>query len=243
MIVIISKIMCSCLLLFQGLFLDAYLAKLYNDNIWWIWIIADLAVIVIWIAFLMHSKQEFKKKHPDKAARGKSPHEIKYAFIFWFLYIAFLTPRIGIIFHRNAKKLDEKEVLGPNFLKMAVSCTPLVFFFLLHGSYNNKRRSHRNMSVATVAFAGAIDLFDAIDLIEFLFEPPAGAPEGYMLASLILCCISFFHPTLTLFLLRNKSKRGRVKPMSFAISYEFLHLLIINVPFLVIRSILWHNYH
>ena len=241
--VVTSKIICSCLLLFQGLFLDAYLAKVYNDNTWWTWIIADLTVLLVWIGFLMHGKQHFKRKHPNDAAAGENSHEIRFAFIFWFLYNAFLTPRIGIIFHEDAKTLDEKEVLGPNFLKMAVSCTPLVFFFLLHGSNNNKRRCHRHMSVAALAFAGAIDLFDAIDLIEFLFEPPEGAPEGYMLASLILCCVSFFLPTLTLFALRNKTKRGRVTPMSFAISYEFLNLLIINVPFLVIRSILWHNYN
>merc|ERR1711962_1393790 len=100
-----------------------------------------------------------------------------------------------------------------------------------------------HLSVAAIAFSGAIDLFDAIDLIEFLIEPPEGAPYGYMTASLIFCCVSFFLPTLSLFALRRRMKPGRVSSMTFAISYEFLNMLIINIPFLVIRSILWHDYH
>ena len=86
--------------------------------------------------------------------------------------MAVLTPRMGIIFHDLAAELDEKDVLGPNFLKISVSCTPLIFFLLVHGSHNNSHRSNSHMSAAAVAFAGAIDLFDAIDLIEFLIEPP-----------------------------------------------------------------------
>ena len=98
---------------------------------------------------------------------------------------------MGIIFHDNASTLDEKDVLGPNFLKIAVSCTPLVFFLLVHGSHVNQKRMNGHMSSAAIAFAGAIDLFDAIDLIEFLIEPPEGAPDGYVTYFSLIVSVTF----------------------------------------------------
>ena len=238
-----SKFLCCCLIIFQGLLLDGYLAILHHSKAWWLWTVADVAVLSIWIASLLYAKRKFHAKYSHEAEDGEAAHEIEYAYIFWFLYIAFLVPRIGILFHYKASVLEEEKILGPNFLKVAVTSTPLIFFLLVHGSHSNENRSSEHLSYSAKAFAGAIDLYDAVDLIEFLLEPPDGAPFGYMTASLTFCCISFFLPTLTLYALRKKSKPGRVSSLSFAMCYEFLNIFIINFPFLVIRSILWHDYH
>ena len=44
---------------------------------------------------------------------GEYPDELKYAFASWI-------PHVGLLFHQ-VKELDEQDVLGPNFLKVAVS--------------------------------------------------------------------------------------------------------------------------
>ena len=77
MVEVISKLLCSGLLLFQGLFLDAYLAKAYKNDAWWTWAIADVAVLVLWVYFLVHAKRQFTKTHADEVAAGEAPHEIK----------------------------------------------------------------------------------------------------------------------------------------------------------------------
>ena len=109
------------------------------------------------------------------------------------------------------------------------------------------------MDVKGIALSGALDLFDSIDLLEFLFLPEEGVkcPRGYLHASLVFGCISIFLPVLSLYSLRIRNQQHRRKKSSalgarlsltFGVGYEMVNLLLINVPNLVIRSVLWHRY-
>ena len=182
-----SKIICVGLLIFQGMMINAYLAKLHSSA-WWSWIVADISIIIIWSACLMIVRKSFSSKKNDPV----DVNEIKYTFIAWFVYVLLLCPRIVLLFHDLAKTLNEKDFLGPNFLKMSVSCTPIIYFLLVYGSHNSNKSRH--LSAQGVAAAGALDLFDSIDLLEFLFLPEEGIkfPRGYLHASLTFACISFF---------------------------------------------------
>ena len=81
-------------------------------------------------------------------------------------------------------------------------------------------------------------------ILVFFFLPEEGIkfPRGYLHASLTFACISFFLPVLSLYGLRYKALPGRVSSLSFKITYAVLNLLIINLPNLVIRSVLRHRY-
>ena len=235
-----SKIICVVLLIFQGVMVNAYLSKLYGPT-WWSWIVADITVIIIWTSCLVIVWKGFSRRNKDYS---HDPNEIKYTYIAWLVYVALLCPRIVFLFHDLVKTLDEKDVLGPNFLKMAVSCTPIIYFLLVYGSHTSRSHTAKHLSVQGIAAAGALDLFDSIDLLEFLFLPEEGIkfPRGYLHASLTFACVSFFMPVLSLYGLRYKALPGRLSSVSFKIIYEVLNLLIINLPNLIIRSVLWHKY-
>ena len=239
-----SKISCTWLLIIQGFLLNGYLHKLYSP-VWWCWVVADITVVTLWSSLIWIAKKKSIKKGlreqddlTQKSGRFAS-HEIKYTFIAWLCYAAFLCPRIILLFHNLAKTLDERDILGPNFLKMAVSFTPLVYFLLVMGSHSNESHDRKG-----VAVSGALDLFDSIDLLEFLFEPTEGVrcPPGYLHASLGFACISLFLPALTLYGFRHKTSPGRVSSVMFGVSYEMVNLSLINIPNFVIRSVLWHRY-
>ena len=238
-----SKVLCAALLLFQGVMINAYLSKLYFPA-WWSWIVADVAIIIIWISCLVILQKRHYRRRKDCDAE-QSPSDQKYTYIAWVVYVTLLCPRIVLLFADLAKTLDEKDDLGPNLLKMAVSCTPLIFFFLVHGSHNSKSYTARHLSIQAIAATGALDLFDSIDILEFSFLPEEGIkfPRGYLHASLAFACVSFFMPVLSLYDLHHKALSGRIASLYFKVINILLNLLVINLPNLVIRSILWHKYN
>lgn len=242
-----SKILCVGLLFFQGVMINAYLSKLYCSA-WWSWIVADILVIIIWVSCLVAVRRTFNKRKKDFVVGRdpeQSPDELKYTYIAWLSYVTLLCPRIVLLFADLVKLLDEKDFLGPNFLKMAVSCSPLIYFLLVHGAHNSNSHTERHISVQGVALSGALDLFDSIDLLDFLFLPEQGInfPRGYLHASLAFATVSFFLPVLSLYGLHYKALPGRVTSLSFKIIYISLNLALINIPNMVIRSVLWHQYH
>ena len=228
-----SKVSCIFILIVQGLLLNAYLEKRYS-SIWWSWTVADVSIIIVWSSLIWVSRRKAITKENSKAA-----NEDRYTFIGWLYYAVFLCPRIVLLFKNLAKTLNETEVLGPNFLKMSASFTPLIYFLLVMGSHSTVE-----CDLKGTALSGALDLFDSIDLLEFLFLPleDVKCPAGYLHASLAFACISMFLPALSLYGLRHKAEPGRVTSVMFGVSYEVVNLLLINLPNLVIRSVLWHRF-
>ena len=141
---VFAKVLCIGLLLFQGMMLNAYLVLLH-DRVWWSWLIADMVVIIAWIFSLIIAKRKFDRKKDGVDGRDseKEPDEIKYTFYSWLVYAVLLCPRVVILFHKNASTLEEDNVLGPNYLKVAVSCTPLIFVSLICGHHSAKPHTPR----------------------------------------------------------------------------------------------------
>ena len=245
---IFCKVGCIVMLLFQGLLLDAYLVKFYG-NYHWCWVITDAFIILIWVVTLILAKRNFEgRKNKSDENDGRNPEEypdeIKYAFIAWISYALLLSPRVVILFHRNASKLKEENILGPNFLKVAVSTTPLIFLFLVGGYHSSKPHSRRKYYIASLIGFVCLDLFDSIDLLDFLFIPDEerNFPQLYLDVSLALSIINFFLPTLALTEIYVNGFSGRLASLSFKMLYVSGYVFMINVPNLIIRSILWHTY-
>lgn len=245
-----SKLVCICLLIFQGTFLNLYLVA-YHGSVYWTWYITDVVVIIIWCISLYLAYRSFKRKEKRKLDNidGKRaedmPDEIKYAFVPWLAHALFLSIKVGILFRKHAFKLKEDDLLGPNFLKIAVSCTPLVFLALVYGHHNAKPHSKRRYYIASLVGTVCLDLFDSIDLLEFLFTPEDKRifPQAYLDATLTMSIINFFLPTFALIELRVNQFSGRVPSFSFKALYVGCNIFLLNAPNLIIRSILWHKYN
>ena len=252
----VSKVTCIGFLIFQGALLDAYLVIL-NGKLWALWAFADAIVICLWIVSLVLAAHNFKKKKRKLEEERKKldvdlvdglepeeyPDELKYAFVAWIAYVVFLIPRVGLLFHQ-AKKLDEQDVLGPNFLKVAVSCSPIIFLFLVNGHHDADPHSGRKYYVEKLAGTVALDLFDSIDLLDFLDETEIEekVPSGYRHAMLIFACVIFVLPVFALYELKVNAFNGRVPSFSFKLAYVASFAFLVNGPNLLIRSLLWHLY-
>ena len=111
---VISKIWCFSLLVIQGSLLNEFLCQVHESRWWWWWSIADIAIVttwtvslaVLWKSFVHHKKLD----HVDGRDPEQSPHEIKYAFYAWLVYVIFLTPRVLLIFLNFAEYRKKIEI-------------------------------------------------------------------------------------------------------------------------------------
>ena len=243
-----SKIVCIALLIFQGGILDVYLVKEHNAR-WAAFAVADVIIIGIW-TFTFVAAQRFFSQKKDQVDAGKDPEdlpdELPFAFIAWLTYAALLTPRIAILFSgKGSTKLKEADFLGPNTLKAGAACTPLIFILLVYAHHDAKPHTIRKYYIQSLIGGVAFDIFDSLDLLEFLFldREEHRFPRALTDAVLAFACINFFLPTLALFEMKLNNFTGQVSSLSFKIIYAMSFVFLVNVPNLIIRSVLWHKYN
>ena len=170
--------------------------------------------------------------------------EIKFAYLAWIVYAVHLVPQLATLFKRKVSLLDEKQhIFGPNTLKMNLCLTPMLFLFLIYAHHDAKSHSRRKYYLEKMTAAVTLDLFDSVEMLEYLFDKNK-ITIGLENAILAFSCMNIFLPTFALFELKyNKfHDSGEISPISFKFIYICSFMFFVNVPFLVLRLILWHGH-
>ena len=234
-----ARTLAITLLVVQGGLLDYYLIIDGSSSWWFAWIITDAIVLSAWIYALWTSHRR------SQSINAVAKDEIKFAYIAWIVYAVHLVPQVATLFKLKATVFhNEKLVFGPNTLKMNFCLTPMLFLFLIYAHHDAKSHSRRKYYLEKMTAAVTLDLFDSVEMLEYLFEMEK-IPIEMQNAILAFSCMNIFLPTFALFELKfNKfHDSGEVSPISFKFIYICSFMFFVNVPFLVLRLILWHGYH
>ena len=234
-----ARILAIVLLVLQGVMLDYYLIIDGSSSWVFAWIITDAIVLSAWIFTMWMSHRK------SQSINAVAKDEIKLAYIAWIVYAVHLVPQLATLFKLKATVFDnEKLVFGPNTLKMNLCLTPLLFLFLIYAHHDAKSHSRRKYYLEKMTAAVALDLFDSVEMLEYLFDAEK-IPIEMQNAILAFSCMNIFLPTFALFELKfNKfHDSGEVSPISFKFIYICSFMVFVNIPFLVLRLILWHDYH
>ena len=233
-----ARVLTISLLILQGAILNYYLIIEGKSSRWYAWITTDAIVLSAWVFAMWMSHRKLNIENP------RAKDEIKFAYIAWIVYAVHLVPQLATLFKLKATVFNDEElVFGPNMLKMNLCLTPMLFLFLIFAHNDGRSHSRRKYYLEKMTAAVTLDLFDSVELLEYLFDKEAIAVELEN-AILVFVCLSIFLPTFALFELKyNKfHDSGEVSPISFKFVYICSFMLFVNVPFLVLRLILWHAY-
>lgn len=263
----LGKLLCIALLLLQGGVLDYYLISKGSSS-YLGFIATDVIVISIWVVIVFianaHCNVWMKLRLPqcpklklmwrkrrnfdqvDALHRREYPDELPYAFIAWFAYAAVtLVPEVAVIFKNYADQLEDVKILHQNVLKIALCITPALFLLLVNSHHSANPQSSRKWYVDKLTGGVTLDLMDSIDFLEILFldDFKLNLPEVLENAIIAFACINFFLPTLALLELSINKFDGQVRPVSCQVLYSMSYIFLVNIPFFIIRMVLWLVYN
>ena len=235
---VFARIFAVGLLILQGVIMNYYLIVDRDSLAWFAWIATDVIVLIAWVFTMWMSHRK------SQSTTNVTKDELKFAYLAWIVYALHLVPQVATLFKLKASLLDEKLIFGPNMLKMTLCLTPMLFLFLIYAHHDAKSHSRRKYYLEKMTAAVTLDLFDSVEMLEYLFEKDA-ITLGLENAILAFSCMNIFLPTFALFELKfNKfHDSGEISPISFKFIYICSFMFFVNVPFLVLRLILWHGYN
>ena len=219
----------SMLFLAQVILLTAFLETHFTKG-WLVWPLLFLPAIVLFICFRCCTS---KYANNDK--------NILCVWVIWGAYIFAYIITVGTIFGTFAHKLTKDDTLGINALIGTLCITPALLVLLLQLTICPSYRKH----VLSISIFAALNIFDGIEMLEiFLMQKEANFDlnKETEMCIVVFACFCFFLSPFGL--ARNKFKKKGViearKKTSMLLS--LLEIIGINLPFLVIRAVIWHKY-
>ena len=217
----------SILFLAQVILLVAFLETHFTKGLWLIWLFLFLPVIILVILF------RSKYANDDK--------NIRYVWVIWGAYIFAYIITVGTIFGTFAHKLTKDDTLGVNSLIGTLCITPALLVLLLQLTICPSYREH----VLSISIFAALNIFDGIEMLEiFLMQKEANFDlnKETEICIVVFACFCFFLSPFGL--ARNKfMMKGVIKARKeTSMLLSLLEIIGINLPFLVIRAVIWHKY-
>ena len=235
---IFARILCVLVIAAQGWILNYYMAHTYGA-IWWAWTVADVFVIAVFIIAFIVSYQYLKTGRNHTVVRDGA---LPLGYVAWIVYSIFLVVKIIIIFQTIAETLVEEDFFGPNTLKFALALAAVVYLLLLTTHHETEPDCDRKAYIYSITGSVVGDIFDSIEILNVLFISESRIMPTFELHKCILAfsCFNLMLPALPLVVL-SKSRFGRGSLSDkVKVMHKFLYLVAVNIPFLIIRMVLWH---
>ena len=234
---------------FVGAVLNYYMAV--HKSVWyWLWSIADVAILVAFtIAFLKSfhflKKTEQEQDREAKLERKKqviTKAELPLGWIAWLVYSILLASRMAILFQDVVQRLDEKDFFGPNTLKLTLASSAFIFLLLIATHHDAPYGSSRQSFISSVSRGSTMDILDTVAILDILFITESHIFLTFEMHKTIIAIafINLILPTVPLLVL-NQTRFGKDDmTTTLKISHTLVYMLFINVPLFIIRLILWN---
>lgn len=265
---IVFKVLSIGVLITQLGVLDYYVIRFVDDDelgsLWWI-LLTDLVIIIAWVETLGHwvfSKlyrriaaawRRYRRQDTVDGVEGIQGNEairLRTAFLAWFLYAAAgLAPRIVVIFRDNENVVNltiSGDKSAANTIKIVIASTAILFLTLNNAHRNAKPFSRRRFFLERISAGVTWDILDSVELLDTLFRlEQYQLPVNMRNAIVVFVCINVIVPTVALLEMREKWVEGSVgrRRLNFKVLYILANLLFVDVAYLVIRIILWHQHN
>lgn len=170
------------------------------------------------------------------------PGELPFGYITWFLYALILSIKFGILYSPDigiVSDLTAAEKIGSGFCKTALALSSFVFLLLVSTHHDALPGSSRSDFINTIAGTVTFDILDTVNFIDVLYIQESKIMINYYvkIAIIVVSSINLMMPTILLLTL-SKTYFGKTRFIyRFEYIYNFLYLIIVNLPMLIIRSI------
>lgn len=250
-------------LILQASILNYYIIQYYKSDVSpYFWFIGDFISLFIFAGTLTVSYRYLtrcKECHPCQGEKSfyLSPKRIvskfptstlgmlPLSYVSWFLYSCMLLAKVIIIFKSEIpEQLSPEEPFGPQLLQIAIAMSGIIFLLLVEGHNWAERGSPRYSYVTSVCGKTGIEILDTVSLLSILLM---ASTQSFLTTTLenaviILAAFNFFLPVLALYKLSLCDFAAHPFSLPIGVLHNFLHLCLVDVPFLCVRVYLWVYY-
>jgi len=246
---VICFILCLLITIGQMAILDFYFLHYMKDDIWYAWIAGDALVIIVYIALLVVAIK-YNQRCMNEVCTSDA--NIQYAFLGWLVYSGVLVGKVVVTFRTFYKDLrvtppvDSNDGLeayfGQHTYKLTLALSAIIFLLLVEAHHYTQLNSPRQLYLTYLSSVITLDLLDSIMFLELLWDRRVRGFIDFPLeiSILVFACLNFVLPTFALLKLRFR-KMPRWLPLPYEKLYALIYVLVVNVPYLVIRAWVWRH--
>ncbi|XP_067684202.1 transmembrane protein 121B-like [Haliotis asinina] len=234
-----ARIFCILLLFTQGGILDYFMAK-YQTQASWAWITFDLVNVGIFIASFIISRRHLALQ---KAGDEKT-EAFTMGWLAWLVYSVSLVARMAIACNKFSFKLSEDTFFGPNTFKTSLALASCVFILLLMSHHDAPPASERRRYIEELTGTVVFDVLDTVDVLEVMFDKSSRDMflPGLQQIILAVAGLNLIIPTVPLITLSLTNFGYKKMPKRLVALHKLLVVLVVNVPNLLVRLVLWHGF-
>ena len=175
-----------------------------------------------------------------KCSCAKNDDQLSVVWLIWATYIPPFLVAVAVIFAKVVQHLDIDKTFGPNALKGTLCITPALLVLLLYLTICPTYRK----SILSISVTAALDIFDSIEMLEIILlqneRDDFQLSNDLKIAIIAFACGCFLISPLGL--ARNKMDDDEIKERKgTSILYGLIQIFCINLPFLILRLIVWFD--
>lgn len=252
------KVLCILLVGLQAFILDLLLITCHGDGIlqerkcepcekcYW-WIAGDVVVVAAFIVtFVVSYKHLEYHKSFKRLNRRHATSGLPLSCFTWFLYSAYVGARVIVIFKAGIDDvISEDDTFGPQFMKTGIALTAAVFMMFVASHHHPNEKVQDRLYINALATSVTFDVLDTVELLDTLIVTETGILIPFTMENGILAMafINLIRPTFSfLVLICNHFGIGGLS-RELSAANALIYIFLINIPYMVIRMLLWHVYN
>lgn len=270
--VVAARVLSVILLMAQGALLNVFLIRDRSSSNY-AWITCDCVTLLVWIILLVKPRfhrllyqavrQGFSQcrccTRPRDAVDGQL-HELRSMWLSWLVYsCASVGPRIGVIYYSLAPDMRVDMNFGANLLKVTLMMTAALFLCLVAAHNGPEAYTYDKFYLERVQSGAVLDILDTGEVLDVFFTEERRSEGGeefivtqsLAISILVFAILNLVLPTLALMEMEKKRKKQYKYNMGASLWtnaklwYVIMNTLAVNVPFAVLRIVLWakHDRH
>ncbi|XP_050522487.1 uncharacterized protein LOC126895062 [Daktulosphaira vitifoliae] len=235
--------------LLQFFSLDFYIMIVFQDS-WYsrypnaLFLVLNIVLTLLFYHTFLNCYKEYKYERSKKTNTAEVVvHKTKYPVylncITWTTYVVVLFSKIVLIFSNEVLSLiGYDDFMGPQMLKLLIGLSGIVFYLLVNAECFGRQINREKWPTN----AWIVEIFDSVEILSIVIS--INVSLGYI--EYLIYATAFINFLLPVWILYSLSQPDfNSKPMGFPqpICYNFMHLILVQMPFLGIRLYMWVVYN
>ncbi|KAK3774466.1 hypothetical protein RRG08_000419 [Elysia crispata] len=239
-----AAVICVALSVLQMASLDYYLVSMLSIKQLG-WIAADAINLGFLMFVIVQARSALQQQQQQQQDPGSST-VYTLGWISWLLMNMSVSAKVSVFILHDMDKLEEeaRTFWSANTLKTTIALGAGIFLLLLTTQHDASLGSEGRRYIEELTGTVVYDILDTVEIFDTLLDLEEREILWHPLEEAILAVavVNLLLPTVPLFTLA-RTQFGRKKLHKRLIYlHKFLVVLIVNVPNLVVRMVLWHGH-